>query len=367
MSEETLPIVLARPGESSRSLADALSQSAGQPTDTLESVLRTNNALDPKRDLSGGTPLWVGPDLLHPPERERWWQERGPILRAFDGFPQGQRLAREDPWLLGPLSRFAERAQVEQWLTGRRLAQLGGYASTGASGYSTALHRELQGIASVADDVYKDVMSRFSGSRSPFGVSRSQSGALEQMLRSHPRYASLRRALEGLPRYVQRRLGDLSLPPGPRGNAEFVRRQIVVPRGVQPGAHLGRMSRLLGNEVLRVGRNARVFTWAVPAVIGVYNTWTAPEGQRLRTASGETVGVILGALGSAAGAGAGGVLIATGLVAGPGVIVFVASVIGAAAIGYGFYELGKTTGTFLHDVVSESFSDIADWFIEVSS
>ena len=213
-------------------------------------------------------------------------------------------------------------------------------------------------------------MVRFSASRSPFGVSKAGRGALEQMLKSHREYGQLRRALDDLPRFIQRRLGNIHLPSSPLPNADFFRRQFVVPKGVRPGVYLGRVANRLGGQVLRAGSWARQSTWIVPSVLGAYSTFTAPQGKKLRTGAGEAVGVAFGAggswLGGAAVAGGAKLLATVGLIAVPGGVVVLAVGVAAAALGgYLMYGLGKGLGESWYDAVSDTIEGWADAWVEI--
>lgn len=369
MPDDLVPIILSGPSDSPRTLAGELSRQTGKPLDESLRILCLNNGLDPALRRCGGRPIWIQPNALDPAGLGHWSQERGTILRAFQPVRNARRVAQEEPWLLQPLAKFVETTDRNGWLTGQRFAELGGYGATGASAYSGVLSRELRGIAQLADEVYKDVMRQLAQSRAPFGVSRGQRPQLKALLKAHPRYAQLRRALDGLPKFVQRRLGDIQLPSGPQGNARFFRRQFVVPRGVRPGVYLSRITNRLGDQMLRSARYAKTFTWVVPAALGVYATATAPAGQRLRTGAGETGGVVFGAMGSAAGGAAvalgGSLLVAAGIVAVPGAIIFVTSVVAAGTAGYLGYSLGKTTGEALYDAIEEVVEGMADWFVSI--
>ncbi len=277
---------------------------------------------------------------------------------------------QQDPWLLTQMYDFAESAVQNKWAIGNRISALAGLGSTGVSGYSGVLQHELQGVAQLADRVYSDVMTRFSGSRSPFGVSSHERGALEQMLKSHPVYGQLRKALDDLPRFVQRRLGNIHLPSSPRPHADFFRRQFVVPKGVRPGVYLERVANRLAGQVLRARTLARRSTWIVPAALGFYNSLTAPEGTKLRTAAGETVGVIFGAGGSWVGGGAVAVgaklLFTASVLSGPGgTVIFVVGIAAAILGGSVGSDAGKWGGTWLFDALSDTIGGWADAWVEI--
>ena len=70
---------------------------------------------------------------------------------------------------------------------------------------------------------------------------------------------------------------------------------------------------------MRAGSWARQSTYIVPAVLGFYNTVTAPQGKKLRTGAGEAVGVAAAAFG-----------------------------------GYLMYDLGKGLGESWYDAVSDT-------------
>jgi len=369
MSDETHPIILARPGESPESLAREMSRHSELSFDDSITTLCDNNRMSQGLPHCGGRPLWVRPEPLQANACSVWEEDRRQIEYAFAPAPLARGVAQQDPWLLTKMYDFAESAAQNRWAIGKQVSQLAGFGSTGVSAVSGVLQRELQGIAQLADRVYSDVMVRFSASRSPFGVSNAERGALEQMLKSHPEYGQLRRALDALPRFLQRRLGNIHLPSSPIPNADFFRRQFVVPMGVQPGVYLGRVANRLGGQVLRAGSYARRATWYVPAILGVYNTLTAPEGKKLRTGAGETVGVVLGALGSSAGGFAAtataGWLATAGVVILPGGVVFVAAVAASAVVGYAGYTGGTWLGESLYDTLSETIGAWADAWVEI--
>jgi len=364
LSDETHPILLAGPGESPQSLAHEISRNSPVAFDDSLGTLCQNNQISPRLPHCGGRALWIDPRALEETSCRAWGQDREQIERAFLAAPNGRQVAQHDPWLLTKMYDFAGYAQRNQWKIGQQITTLAGHGSNGAGAYSGVLHSDLRGIAQLADRVYADVMTEFSASRSPFGVSRAERGALERMLRSHPAYGQLRKALDDLPKFVQRRLGDIHLPSSPRPNARFLRRQFVVPKGVAPGIYLGRVANRLGDQVLRAGRYARGATWIVPAVLGVYTSLTAPEGMKLRTGAGETVGVVLGAVGSTWG-GLAGAAVTTGIVALPGIVVFVAAVSASAGVGYAGYTVGKWVGESIYDTVLETIGGWADAWVEI--
>ena len=367
MSDETQPIVLARPGESPQSLAREMSRYSELSFDDSIGTLCDNNRMSQRLPHCGGRPLWIRPEPLQANACSVWEHDRRQIEYAFAPSPLARGVAQQDPWLLTQMYDFAESAAQNRWAIGKQVSQLAGFGSTGVSAVSGVLQRELQGIAQLADRVYSDVMVRFSASRSPFGVSNAERGALERMLKSHPEYGQLRKALDALPKFVQRRLGNIHMPSSPLPNADFFRRQFVVPKGVRPGVYLGRVANRLGGQVLRAGSYARRATWYVPAILGVYNTLTAPQGKKLRTGAGETVGVVLGAGGSAVGGvvGAAAAGLVSGLIVVPGGVVVVAAVAGAAVGGYVMYEFGKSVGHSLYDTLSETIGEWADTWVEI--
>jgi len=359
---ETPPFLVTRPGESLDSLSATLHRASGIDISTAQRLLRDNNDLDAMRRLHAGQALCVATAPLAGAERERWLSERQHVMRVLSTNHPLRGLTQETPSLIMPLGQFAETARQSGWLTGDRFAELGGYGATGVSAYAETIGRELLAISRLADDVYRDVLHRFSGS-SPFGVSKTQLGQLEAMLRSHPKYQALRMALDKLPAYITRKLGPIDLAGHTRAHADFFRRQFMVPRGVASGAFLGRVSNQLGAQVLRYGKLAGRATWFVPAILGAISVANAPRGQRLRIASGETLGIALGAVGTTAGT-----LLATalvGLIVAPGIIVIAAGILGGAALGYAGYKFGKFGGTLLYDFFSDVMDDLAGSFIEV--
>ena len=370
MSDETHPILLARPGESPQSVARAMSRYSHLSFDDSVVTLCDNNRIDHLLPHCSGRPLWVRPEPLQASACSVWDEDRIQIERALMPTPLARGIAQQDPWLLAKMYDFAEAAVQNKWALGEELSRLGGFASTAVSAFSGVLQRELKGIAQLADRVYSDVMVRFNGSRSPFGVGNAGRGALEQMLKSHREYGQLRNALDNLPRFVQRRLGNVHLASSPLPNADFFRRQFVVPKGVRPGVYLGRVANRLGGQVLRAGTWAQRSTWIVPAVLGVYNTLSAPQGKKLRTGAGESVGVVFGAsgswLGGAAVVGGAKLLATVGLISVPGGVVVLAVAVAAAGLGgYVGYEAGKWGGTWLYDTLSETIGGWADAWVEI--
>ena len=247
MPDELHPIILGRPGESAQSLAGQLSRYSELSFDDSLRTLCQNNQITPHLPHCGGQALWIRPEPLSKHACLAWEEDRQQIGRAFLSAPNAARVAQENPRLLSQLHSFVDRAEDSKWGMGEALVRAASLGATGASAYGEVLQSELGVVAQLADEVYTDVMSRFRASRSPFGVSRAERGALEQMLRSHPSYAQLRRALDDLPRFVRRRLGSLQLPRSPLPNADFFRRQFVVPNGVRPGRTSGELR--AGSEI----------------------------------------------------------------------------------------------------------------------
>jgi len=146
-------------------------------------------------------------------------------------------------------------------------------------------------------------------------------------------------------------------------NAEFLRRQFLTPRGVASGALLGRVSNKLGAQVLRYGKIGGRATWLFPAVLGAYNVYDAPPEQRLRTASGEILGIAFGALGTTIGTIGASLLLS--VIIGPGAIAIFACVLIGAVVGYGLSQVGKQGGYLIYDVLSNAMINPPNSLLEI--
>jgi len=365
------PILLLRDGESLKRLAaELVRENPGISSEEMLEILARNNSL--VRDLpelAPGSPLCVASKPLPEQALAQWRLGRDLGLLALTRDRELAMVAREEPALLEPFARFRAHSQSEGWITGGRAAQVLGYGATGMSAYAGVAKRQLDQMSVLARQLYDDVILHFrKQAGGPFGVSRSQLPALERYLREHPLYRELRRSLDQLPAMLRNKLGAVDLRRRHFGNADFFRRQFIVPGGVRnAGAHLSRVSNLLTGQIQRFGSLARGATWAIPAILGIYSTATAPEGQRLRTGLEESVGIVLGAMGTSFGgaAAAGAVGIIASVVVLPGTVIFVGSCIGAALGGYVGYDVGKSMTRSVYEWVESALGSSVDWFVEV--
>jgi hypothetical protein len=171
---------------------------------------------------------------------------------------------------------------------------------------------------------------------------------LEAFLKNNPKYNALLKSIEELPGFLSSNLGHIHPTPGVGyAEARFVRSQILLPFH-NPQRYCTALDNLLLGKIARWGRAGTASTWVIPAAIGVYNVYDAPQDQKLRTAASETVGIGFGAAGTALGIYAGGAVVGALLLTGVGAFVVVALV--AGAVGAGGYWAGST-GT---DVVFKS-------------
>jgi len=353
-SDRYLRIHIAGPGDTPERVAREVRGAAWLSADDLN-ALREGNGLTPNCILNPGDPLCMNISQLLAAERDQWIRGRPTFNRAFGREAATRRLGEEAPCFIEPFGQFANLCETSRYATGPNISRALGFGMSIGSAYALGAQGELGRVAKLADEVYSDVMAAMARhSASPFGASKTQVGTLDRLLRGNAKYRELVARLDKLPAFLRQQLAPL--PPAIGASGQWVRRQIIVPRGVQnPAAYVGRFSGKLGGQVLRYARLGGRLTWYIPAVMGVYETAIAPAGHRARTAVGEAVGIAFGASATAlAGYAAGAALsMSVGAFVLPGIVVIACVALVGGAAGFVAYEKGKVVGITLYDAFQE--------------
>lgn len=232
---------------------------------------------------------------------------------------------------------LADAANKSGWTVGKKeIIETTGYAVSGASGGIAAGEKPLAAIQSIAKELMNDAVKKHGKDI----LQKKNLKALEFFLKNNAKFPELQKSISVLPSFLSRNLGHIHPTPGiSYPNARFVRSQILLPFH-NPQRYCNNFESLLKSKVVRLGKFGTGATWILPAAIGVYNVYDAPQEKMLEVTARETAGIGLGALGTELGIAAGIAIAGTLLLTGGGAFIVIAVVAGAG--GAGGYWVGST-------------------------
>jgi hypothetical protein len=347
-SSKAYRVAFARRGDSLDSLAAEIGKGnaafARMPLQQKKALLIANNQVLETRPIEPGQPINFAEHPMSPEATRLLRCDSPEMCRSFAGFsPDLQSLLQHTPESAVAMASFASTFQKHGWSPGFDVddAVTGfGYGLQGADAGAGAASKLLGDVERLGKELAEELFTTFgkkvATSKTPADLAR-----VEQYLKTSRRYQALRKAIERLPDFLKNNLGQL----GPTedvvsANARWLRRHMTFPlTSGTPASHLHRMGGHLSGAVTRFGRIGVATTWVLPAVLGVYNVAQTPPGRRLRVGIEEGVGIGLGALGSAFGVAAGGVLVTALCLTGVGAFIMIALAAGLG--GYALAELGK--------------------------
>ncbi len=301
-----------------------------------EAVFRQNN-----NDIRGRLSPWdivnLNPFPLSSYVFNQWQSQKqsiGPILDTYPGlFDFLLTTTYEEQQMM---LNFAETADKSGWKVGKEeILKYTGYGVSGVGGYVATGEKSLVAIQRLGNELMDEAVKVHGKDI----FQKKNLKTLELFLKNNPKYAVLLKSIDELPGFLSKNLGHIHPTPGiANAGGRFFRSQIALPTHNTIG-YLQKFGYLLNNKIIRWGTGGTFTTWVIPAAIGVYKVYDAPQDQKLKTAASETVGIGFGALGTAAGIGAGYAIAGALLLTGVGELIVIGLV--AGGLGTWGYEAGS--------------------------
>ena len=146
-------------------------------------------------------------------------------------------------------------------------------------------------------------------------MTKANLAQMADFIKAHPGYPELMRQLEKIPDFLLPMSKSKLVPPAGAGKdatllaRHFGKQYFQAFRHWNSGRYMGTIAKQLNGRINMFRALGRHATWYVPAVIGLYNAYEAPQEVRLHTLFEEGFGIV----GGMAGAWLGGELIGAGI------------------------------------------------------
>ena len=261
-----------------------------------------------------------------------------------------KRLLSSNPKGAQALLHVAEDAKRNHWAVGwSDIINTTSYGVTGMDAFYGTTNTYYGRIQALSSQLVKEAVAEL-GERTVFSKKAGHLQKLESFLKRSFTYKRLRETMGRMPGYLTRRMGRSAPTPNiGYNNARWFRRQIFVPAMKGSRRYFSSMNRLVGKNLIRVGRIGMTTTWFIPTGIGIYNTINAAPADRWKAGLENSFGVVLGAVGTNIGVLAGMGLV-TSLTFISGGLAFVIVFICAGVSGFLFGKAGNYIGDKIYGV-----------------
>ncbi len=304
----------------------------------LRSVKEAEAVFNQNNDIKGGRlSPWdivnLNPFPLSSYVFNQWQSQKqsiSPILDTYPGlFDFLLTTTYEEQQMMLNLAQAGDKSG---WKVGKEdILRATGYGVAGMAGYAATGEKSLAAIQRLGNELMNDAVKAHGNDI----FQKKNLKTLEAFLKNNPKYNALLKSINDLPGFLSKNLGDIHPSPGLANAAgRSFRSQIALPY-YNPQRYCMTFKHLLDSKILRWGRIGTATTWVIPAAIGVYNVYDAPQDQKLKTAASETVGIGFGAGGTELGIIAGAAIASALVLSGPAAFIVIGLVAGAGgALGY---------------------------------
>jgi hypothetical protein len=339
------PFIVVKPGESLDSIAHDFARHSFRVGGRGEAkaILIHNNQITETTPLRPGQMLNVSDQRCDEQTRSAWLGSSVSVCGHLQGVsPDVVELFQNDAASAPAMSNFADLTESAGWASGIDAITAMGLVDLAGDSVAAAGGKMLETIHKTAQELVKEATAQL-GKEVMLSKRAVDLAKVQRFMLASPRYQRLTVALRTLPKELQGRLVNQLGPRGALGlnspDARWLRRNFTLVEEVGAERYAKTLGASLEGKIGRIGFLGKGTTFAVPAVLGLYNVYKASPTERFKVALTESVGIGLGAAGTELGLIGGGLIVAfLGLT---GVGAFLLLFVAAGAASYALSEAGK--------------------------